>query len=188
MSKATQEGVEKLLDKMCDTIQSRILQRFERLGSSMESLFERCSTLERGIQQLKGELPTKHQVESNALVRTIRDFARDFENDRKQKLDQDNQILRLIQESEHNVDRQMAQELESLEKHAEALEGAIDEFAAEDDLPPGGKRAQILEAAARVRAGIGEEARAREATDDEVVSAINSYTNALHRSLCKTNA
>jgi hypothetical protein len=92
----------------------------------LQSLFERCSTLERGIQQLRGELPTKHQVESTALVRSIRDFAQELESDRKQRLDQDNLFLRLIQESEHSTDQRMQHELEMLERRAEALEGGID--------------------------------------------------------------
>lgn len=186
-SKATQEGMEQLLSDMLSNIQSRILQRFERLGSSIESLFERCSTLERGIQQLRGELPTKFQVESNNLVQQIKEMTIDFENDRKQKLEQDSQLLRTVAESEHSVDIWMEQELEMLEKRAEALESAIDEMASEGEAPETGSRARILQTVAQVRAGIGEEARCRERTDDDVVQAINEYTNALHRSLSKAN-
>merc|ERR1712194_343033 len=96
-------------------------------------------------------------------------------------------FLRLVQESEHSVDSRMEQELENLGKRTEALEAAIDEFALEEHIPSNGKRAQILETIGRVRAGIGEEARRRESTDDDVVQAINSYTNSLHRSLAKAN-
>jgi len=188
MNKATEDGMEKLLSDMLNTIQGRILTRFDRICQSMETLFERCSTLERGIQQLRGELPTKHQVESNALVHTIKELGHDFENDRKQRVDQDNHFLRLIQDSEHGVDRRMEQQLEILEKRAEAIKGSIDEFAIEEEVPVSGARAKILEETARVRASIFEEERRRELSDDEVVQAINEYTNALHRSLSKTNA
>merc|ERR1719247_3861732 len=93
MNKATEDGMEKLLSDMLNTIQGRILQRFDRICQSMETLFERCSTLERGIQQLRGELPTKHQVESNHLVHSIRELTQDFDNDRKQRSDQANLFL-----------------------------------------------------------------------------------------------
>lgn len=184
VNKDVEENVQKLFSQRFDAMQSRILQKFEGLDESVRALSDRCCTLERGFQQLKGELPTKHQVETNHLVHAIKDLGDAFENDRRQAIDQDKSFLRQIQESGDSVDHKMTQDLEQLERRAEAIKAAIEEFDLEAEVPQlVGSRAKILEETDRVRALIIAEERQRERTDDDVVQAINEYTNALHRSL-----
>merc|ERR1719401_90481 len=184
-NKAVQDRLEQLLSEMFNGVQSRTCDRFDRLATSLDSLVERCAQLEQGIQQLKGELPTRLHVDGQALVRTMKDLTAELESEAKQKLDQDNHLLKVIEESERTIDMRTQQELDMLEKRCESLVSALDEFAREGDVPEGGKRAQIIENISRLRAAISEEARTRERTDDDVVQAINEYTTVLHRSLSK---
>merc|ERR1719265_1748717 len=47
-NKTTQQMTEELANTMLESLQTRVLQRFERLALALESLHTRCTTLERG--------------------------------------------------------------------------------------------------------------------------------------------
>jgi len=55
---------------MLQRLQSNILVRIEKLAASIESLTLRCTALEKGIGQFRGELPSKLQVDTAALLTT----------------------------------------------------------------------------------------------------------------------
>lgn len=183
----SQEVMDKLLSDMLIRIQGRILDRFELLSQSVESLFTRLLTLERGIQQFKGELPSNLQVETATLFQAIRELNNNFQDDRRQRLETDQFLLRRIEESDCNVDVRIEQELVVLERCAEAIQGDLEEFSAEAETPVPSKWVGLLENLAQMRGSIAKEAQRRETVDDQVVQAINQYTSALQRTLSISN-
>lgn len=185
---SSQEVMEKLLSDMLSRVQGRILHRFELLSQSMESLFGRLVTLERGIQQFKGELPSNLQVETASLFQAIREVTNNFEDDRRQRSETDQFMFRRVEEIDGNVDARVEQELAALERCAEAVQVELEEFSADADSPVPSKWAGLLENLAQLRAGIAKEAQRRETVDDQVVQAINQYTSALERTLRMSNS
>merc|ERR1719231_1423181 len=63
-NKTVQQMTEELANAMLESLQSRVLSKFEKLALALESLHTRCTTLERGIQQFRGELPSPQQAHS----------------------------------------------------------------------------------------------------------------------------
>merc|ERR1712187_600678 len=91
---------EQLANDMLQRLQSNITVRIEKLASSIESLTLRCSSLEKGISQFRGELPSKLQVDTAALVKEISELRRQMELDRKSRIERDTVLLRRLAEME----------------------------------------------------------------------------------------
>merc|ERR1712232_1165214 len=179
-----QQTIDRTLGGMMGCFQSRIMDRFDQIGQSVTNLGERCSTLERGIQQFKGELPSKLQVETSNLKRAIKELMTDFEGDRRLRSDRDAQWSQRLQEAEYGVDIKMQQELSRFERCSETLQELIDEFASADaSAEMTRRRAMVLDYVGELQSMLAEEVKVREHTDDKVVEAINEYTSALHRNL-----
>jgi len=188
-TRSMQQAVDELLEGMVTHVQGRIMERFGQLSRSVESLCERCSTVERGIRQLKGELPSKLQVESARQQHRLRELAEEFQADRRRRLERDAQLQRAIEEVEYGVDLQVQRELAQVERQIEALQELIDEFAsAESSEENNSRRASIFGVFDAFREDLKEEAASRERADDQLVQAINEYTSTLHRSLSAANA
>jgi len=184
-----QQAIDKALEAMVARVQMQITARFGQLSQSVESLCERCTTVERGIQQLKGEVPSKLQVESVRLQFKLREMTAELHTDRGRRVENDAQLLRSVEEVEHSIDFRMQRDLAQLERQIEALQELIDEVASAGERPEALKRREmVFTALASVRNGVAAESRTREAADDEVVQAINQYTAMLHRSLSTLNS
>merc|ERR1711972_1077947 len=91
-----QSLTESLANDMLERLQSSIIVRIEKLASSIESLTLRCTALEKGIAQFRGELPSKLQVDTAALVKEISELRRHMELDRQARIEKDTQLLRRV--------------------------------------------------------------------------------------------
>merc|ERR1712050_710815 len=103
-----------LANDMLERLQSNILVRIEKLASSIESLTMRCTALEKGISQFRGELPSKLQVDTAALVKEISELRRHMEADRKSRIERDTGLLRRLAEMETHVCSQFDQGMDSM--------------------------------------------------------------------------
>merc|ERR1712151_108909 len=99
-NKQVQSLTESLANDMLQRLQSNILVRIEKLASSIETLTLRCTSLEKGISQFRGELPSKLQVDTAALVKEISELRRHMEADRKSRIERDTALLRRLAEME----------------------------------------------------------------------------------------
>lgn len=187
-SQKTTEAAEHFLKEAVAEVQSKIATRFSHLTRSIESLCDRCASVERGIQQFRGEVPTKLKVETHALRHLLSEMAFAFQADIKQRADKDLSLQRAVEEAGFDLDSAMQQELTHLERRGESLQEIIDVFAASKDSQEL-KRLQafVVDGIADIRTSLEAEARIREAADDQVVQAINEYTSTLHRSLSTAN-
>jgi len=181
--------VERLLENMVSRMQGSVLERFQQLSRSVESLCERCSTVERGIQQFRGEVPSKLGVETVALRKNLRRLVADFQADQHQRREEDAQLLRAFEEGEGAIDTRLQQEVAHLERQREALQELIDEFMSAEDREERQRQRDIVQdRLTALESDLTEEASARELADDQVVQAINEYTSLLHRSLRMSTA
>merc|ERR1712050_403825 len=114
-----------LANDMLERLQSNILVRIEKLASSIESLTLRCSALEKGIAQFRGELPSKLQVDTAALVKEISELRRHMEQDRKSRLERDTKMLRRLAEMESAETEQFDVASQALTDSTEQLKNEI---------------------------------------------------------------
>merc|ERR550532_2098647 len=97
-NKQVQALTEHMANDMLEKLQANIVVRIEKLAASIESLTLRCSALEKGIAQFRGELPSKLQVDTAALVKEITELRRHMDQDRKSRIERDTFLLRRLAE------------------------------------------------------------------------------------------
>jgi len=187
-NKTVQEMTETLANNMLDRLQSKILARIENLTNSLDSLTTRCGALESGIQQFKGELPTKLSVDTAALIKEITTLRNSMEGDKKHRNERDTAYLRRIAEVEYGIDSKFESGFAIMEEQTQSLKQEIASLSRTDESSEEQFRAFILEEVAALKNSLSLAAQAREQTDDEIVQAINQYTNALHKGLRAANA
>jgi len=186
-NKTVQEMTETLANNMLDRLQSKILARIEKITSSLDTLTTRCGALESGISSFKGELPTKLSVDTAALVKEIDDLRNNIDQDKKHRNERDTAYLRRIAEVEYGIDSKFESGFAMMEQQTQALKQEIETLSRSDDSSEEQFRAFILEEVAALKNSLSLAAQAREQTDDEIVQAINQYTNALHKGLRSAN-
>lgn len=189
-NKQVQSLTEQLANDMLERLQSNILVRIEKLGSSIESLTLRCTALEKGISQFRGELPSKLQVDTAALVKEISELRRQMDLDRQSRIERDTALLRRLAEMESAEAMQFDQGFASLQQNYDQLKAEIDGLARTEEGADSSTekfRAFILEEIAGMKNTLAVSAQAREQTDDEIVQAMNQYTNALQKGLHSAN-
>jgi hypothetical protein len=187
-NKTVQEMTETLANGMLDRLQSKILARIEGLTTSLDSLTTRCGALESGISAFKGELPTKLSVDTAALIKEIDTLRNNIEQDKKHRNERDTAYLRRIAEVEYGIDSKFESGFAIMEQQTQALKHEIASLSRTDESSEEQFRAFILEEVAALKNSLSLAAQAREQTDDEIVQAINQYTNALHKGLRAANA
>jgi len=186
-NKMVQSMTETLANDMLDRLQSKILQRLEKLASSIESLMLRCSALEKGISQFRGEMPCKIQVDTAALVKEISRLRGHMEGDKKMRIERDTSFLKRIAEVEYSVDTKFENNLTVLMTQSGAIKKDVESLSRTDDSSEEQFRAFILEEIAALKNVLAMTSQAREQTDDEIVQAVNQYTNALQKGLRAAN-
>jgi len=189
-NKQVQGMTETLANDMLERLQAGIIVRIEKLASSIESLTLRCTTLEKGIAQFRGELPSKLKVDTAALVKEITELRRHLEADRKARVERDTGLLRRLAEMETHESAQFDQGMDAYRGAADQLKTEIDNLARTEEVSDSRTekfRNFILEEIAGMKNTLAVSAQAREQTDDEIVQAMNQYTNALQKGLNSAN-
>lgn len=186
-NKMVQSMTESFANDMLDRLQAKILQRLEKLAVSLESLMLRCSALEKGISQFRGEMPSKIQVDTAALVKEIAGLRQHMEGDKKHRVDRDTQFLKRIAEVEYTVDTKFENNLTLLSTQCSSVQKEVESLSRTDESSEEQFRAFILEEIAALKNVLAMTSQAREQTDDEIVQAINQYTNALQKGLRAAN-
>merc|ERR1719473_422583 len=113
-NKQVQSLTEQLANDMLQRLQASIVVRIEKLAASIESLTLRCTALEKGIAQFRGELPSKLQVDTAALVKEISALRNQMDIDRSARIERDTALLRRLTEVETSDNIKFEQGLSSV--------------------------------------------------------------------------
>eukprot|EP00971_Amphidinium_carterae_P216642 4300617-Amphidinium_carterae.1 len=175
-AKSIRENVERSLDTMRCSLHNKLAERSQQLGKHLAELTDRCSMLECGIRQFKGEAPSKLQVETTALWQEARTLQAALEASAVECLDKDAHLLQQIAEADHKVDCRMAQELTLLERQLEVLQQQFEDFTSSEETTRASTENSILKRLQEVDEDLKAETRCRERADDDLVKAINRYT------------
>ncbi|KAF4677004.1 hypothetical protein FOL47_004002 [Perkinsus chesapeaki] len=186
---------EQMANEMLDKLQSRVLGKLEKATKAVEALAMRTTTLERGMLQFRGELPSKLLVDASALQKEIRELGDRMGSERKLWLERDRRLLERLDEIGTGLEHKVAnecnvfdQQTSGLDKDVEALRrsgnaGGPDCRITEDEQ----FRGFLLEEMAKIkngkerpppalvchRVGVHLETRARTQADDDIIAAVN---------------
>jgi len=186
-NKTVQQMTDQLANGMLERLQTMILQRIEKLAGSIESLTLRCSALEKGISQFKGDMPSKIEVDTASLVKEISGLRQQMEQDKKERIQRDAAYLKRITEVEYGTDSKFESGFATLTQQTDAIKKDIASLSRTDDSSEEQFRAFLLEEVAALKNTLAMASQGREQTDDEIVQAINQYTNALQKGLESAN-
>jgi hypothetical protein len=155
--------IELFCNSILQKLQKRINTKFNNLIEFLETIEVRIVTLERGIQQYKGELPSKLQVDTASLVKEVSDIRQRMENDERVWAARDEAIQKRISDSMNrifgNIDI-----IESKE-----INNSFNEF--------------LISEIAEIRNLISIESEMRTNSDDEIFKALERYTQSLQNGM-----
>eukprot|EP00931_Biecheleriopsis_adriatica_P004273 TRINITY_DN105972_c0_g1_i1.p1 TRINITY_DN105972_c0_g1~~TRINITY_DN105972_c0_g1_i1.p1 ORF type:complete len:317 (-),score=85.59 TRINITY_DN105972_c0_g1_i1:91-993(-) len=189
-NKQIQEMTERMANEMLERIQEKILTRIEKLSSSIEMLMQRAAVLEKGIATFRGQLPSKLQVDTAALVKEINELRKAMDLDRRQRVDQDTELLRRLADMESSEAVQFNEGSRQLGEAYAQFKDQINHLARSEEVSDNkteGFKAFILEEIAGMKNMLASLSQSRENTDDEIVLAMNQYTSALGKALQAAN-
>jgi len=184
-NKTLQAMTERFANEMLDELQRKMLCRMEKITCAIESLGIRCQTLEKGIQQFKGELPSKLQLDTTALMREITELKANMEDNKRFRLERDQDFVKHSGEVEFKIDQKADTFFLALQKELAEYSVIIETLTHADHGAEEEFRSFALEELQTLKNGLTLASQAREQTDDEIVNAINLYTTALQRGLQK---
>ena len=162
-----------VLDKM----HVRLSRRVDKILNEIDLMETRIITLERGQKQFRGELPSKLQVDTAALIQEL--------NHAKIKFAEDVSIWRLREEALiRKIDlttRNVLVQVDCFEKiESENLKRVKDDLSI---MKCKKENEEILKSISEIRQAIQLEEEERKFSDDEILNSVNSYTIVLQRGL-----
>lgn len=181
-SRTLQIVTENYANEMLDRLQKRLVKQMEHTIGALDSLSARCLTLERGILQFKGDLPSKLVVETTAIMRKVEDCKQQMKVWQKE-IRADCSMEVMVGELEYKLDAQMETFYSHLDTEIEELHQGVKELAIRNVKDEKEFQNFVKDELSMVRKGVKLEEQARQRTDDEIVSAIHVYSNALQNGL-----
>eukprot|EP00392_Amoebophrya_sp_AT5.2_P013652 g13781.t1 len=181
---------ENYANEMLDKLQKKMMRQMEQIIAAFDSLSARCLTLERGMMQFRGELPSKLMVEMDAMMRRTVEckkelalVAESLNGDRSST----SSVQKQVGELEYAIDHNMERFFSDADLAGREMSGEIKNLATRNIKDEEAFQRFVLEELKMVRKGVSLEEKARKKTDDEIVAAINVYTNALQNGLRAAN-
>merc|ERR1712194_242648 len=126
-SRTLQIITENYANEMLDRLQKKLMKKLEQITVALESLAARCLTLERGILQFKGELPSKLLIDTTTIMKRVTDCKRILESLRSDTMSQkgDESAIRNLADIEYKLDAKMESMYGSLETEIQEMHGEV---------------------------------------------------------------
>lgn len=179
MNKEFQSQIELFCNTVIEKMTSRIARRVEKILSEIEMIETRLTTLERGQQQFRGELPSKLQVDTAALVKEM--------NDAKARLQEDVGMWRAREEAlVRKIEVTMKNVFLSVDKYTNVEEELVRKIRADMEklaTKKSNKNEHVIKSISEIRQSVQLEEENRKFSDEEIMNAINNYTVVLQRGL-----
>lgn len=179
-----QKFAEAACNAMLESLQDTAIRRLANLADTVELMQARVLTLERGMAQFKGELPSKLQVDTAALmqeaaalkvsVEQMRTLGRNVDDEMSAKMDQleedalksaeQNRVIAGVKFSEATADCERMVKPTNSSQEEKFRDFTLQEFAT-------------------VKTAMTLEAEQRQKSDNEILDAIKFYSDALQRGI-----
>lgn len=179
-----QRFAEAACNAMLESIQDTAIRRLANLADNLEAMQARIVTLERGLAQFRGDLPSKLQVDTAALmqesaalklsIEQMRNLGRSVDDEMSRKFDQleteglraadRNQIMSAGKFADATADCEMMVKPTNASQEEKFRDFTLQEFAT-------------------VKTALTLESEQRQKSDNEILDAIKFYSDALQRGI-----
>lgn len=179
MNRQFQDQIELFCNTIIDKMSHRISKRVERILGDIELMQTRCVTLERGQQQFRGELPSKLQVDTAALVKQLQDSRNQLEEEVSMWRAREEALVRKIDLIQKNISVQIDKFSRFQADIAENVQSDMDKLKKRSD----SKAEYFIRCIAETRQNLQLEEENRKYSDEEIMNAVKNYTRILQRGL-----
>lgn len=182
-SKTLQMMIEQMANDMFDRLQKKVQRHIDRLALQIDDLNTRSGDVVRGIQEMKGDIPNKLESDARMLTEELNRLKGQVDLEKQSTLEKDSVLSRRAAEVEYSVDKRFESESSLVEEQFNLIRKGIDELTRADTAVEDQFRGFTLEEMSTLKNGLVLCSQARESSDDEIINAINSYTNSLQKIL-----
>ncbi|CDJ35960.1 SF-assemblin, putative [Eimeria mitis] len=186
-NKTLQQISEQMANEMLERLQLRIVKYIESLTVSMDMLITRCESLEKGLAQMKGDLPSKLAQDFAALQREATALRQAFSAETKNKNERESLACKKLGELQLLVDSKFEAEIAIRQEQLNLIKREVERLVKGDEAHEQ-FHAFIMEELMALKNGLALATQAREQSDDEIIQAINQYTTALQKGLRTINS
>ncbi|XP_026191050.1 SF-assemblin [Cyclospora cayetanensis] len=186
-NKALQQISEQTANEMLERLQLRIVKYIESLTASMDMLITRCESLEQGLAQMKGEIPSKLAHDFATLQKDAVALRQTFKTELKSRNDRDTLACKKLGELQLLIDSKFEAEIAVRQEQLNLIKREVERLVKGDETQEQ-FHAFIMEELMSLKNGLALATQAREQSDDEIIQAINQYTTALQKGLRTINA
>uniref|UniRef100_A0A0G4IBE9 SF-assemblin n=1 Tax=Chromera velia CCMP2878 TaxID=1169474 RepID=A0A0G4IBE9_9ALVE len=186
-NKTLQQLTEKMANQMFERLQQKVHHQLQKIAVAIDALLHRCSALENGLSQIKGDIPSKLSSDVANMRKQAEDLRSAWEAERKQREERDAHLLKRLSEIEFSTDAKFETEMRLMEEQLELVRREIEGLARIDSSVEEQFRGFTLEELSALKNGLALCTQSREQADDEIVQSINHYTNVLHKCLRGAN-
>eukprot|EP00742_Colponemidia_sp_Colp-10_P014550 GILJ01016536.1.p1 GENE.GILJ01016536.1~~GILJ01016536.1.p1 ORF type:complete len:299 (-),score=58.89 GILJ01016536.1:143-1039(-) len=186
-NRALQSLIEQMVNKVMDKLQASFIRKLERVQENVESLTRRGESLEQNVKEWLHVLPKKLQAEIAAVVSAIGQLRQGIEADKKVRVEKDTHILKRLGEAEYKVDKKFELEHTDREGKVNNLQMEVERTGKLKATGDDKFRIFVMEELTNLKNNLLAEAHSRTCGDDEIVQALNHYTNALQQGLRSVN-
>jgi len=180
-NKALQGMFEAQMATVQDKLEAGLMDRLESLHVAVDSLHDRVDSVESDFSQARESYVKDIEDKSIMVSKDVDTLQVAFTNERADRKERETLIVAKLRGLEERIAARFTQELVVLEEQQKELREELEVAVCEDN----DKRFQdhILEEMASLKTGLVVESQTRESADDNIVSAINHYTQAIQEAL-----
>mmetsp|Transcript_41166 Transcript_41166/g.74378 ORF Transcript_41166/g.74378 Transcript_41166/m.74378 type:complete len:261 (-) Transcript_41166:325-1107(-) len=182
-NKALQGMFESQMATVQEKLESTCLDRFEQLHASIDAINDRMANVERDFAQSREKYLGDIQEKNAIVAKDVLSLQKDFQNELSERQERESLTLAKLQDADNKAQDSLAKESEVLAtRHREILESLTDSKSVREE---NDKRFQdyIIEEVAALKNGLVVESQSREKADDDIVVALNHYTQTLQQAL-----
>ena len=183
MNKGLQAWCEEQITTFHKRLESHMELRFEKLQAQIDKLVVRIGELEAAFEVEKERIPREIEERGRILTRQLQEFQVLFEEERERRKVREDELSERLTNHEHVVSERFEVERSEREQKIMVLRDQLEKSTRSRNKADERFQKVIKEEYTVLKNRIAEEAKVREAEDDEVVETLTAYTKKLQSSL-----
>merc|ERR1719382_1071863 len=182
-NKALQAMFESQIASIQDRLEAIFIDRLDKLQTSVDSLSDRMSTVERDFTLTREQYIQDIEDKNAVVAKDTNGMQNAFENEKVDRRERELAISKKIGDHEARTQAALEAQGNHREQKYQSLRGDLEDLKRVREKGDDKFQTFILEEVAAVKNGLVAESHAREQSDDDIVQALNHYTKCLQDAL-----
>lgn len=182
-NKNIQQLIEHMANDMINNVLNKITTKIENISIDLDKIIKKCEELEKVIGEIKVDLPTKIQTEMVSLKREISDFQIVINKYLNNKKKRDNILFEKIENINGYLANKIHTEICFKQEDMTLLKNESEKLINYDFDEDTNFKNYFIEEIEEIKDALSLTIKAREQSDDDIIQAMNKYTNILQKAL-----